>query len=141
MPFSRRFLRLSLYIFSIAYLLNLAWEFGHAPLYVAAFDIYSHLPIAAVGDGIAILAIYLVVAIVRRNFLWIKGFGVIELFLVLVLGAAFASFNEIINVFYLGRWAYTAAMPLLPGGLGLTPILQMLLLPLLSFWIAGRLIK
>ena len=38
-----------------------------------------------------------------------------------------------------GEWAYNAAMPLIPGlRVGLTPALQMVLLILLTFWLAQR---
>jgi len=49
-----------------------------------------------------------------------------------VLGLAYAALAA-------GRWSYTERMPVVPGlGAGLWPLLQMTLLPPLTFWIARR---
>ena len=42
-------------------------------------------------------------------------------------------------IHWLHRWSYTAQMPLIPGlEIGVTPVLQMLVLPPLIFWMLGQ---
>lgn len=43
-------------------------------------------------------------------------------------GVAYTAFSEWLNVYRLGSWAYTQAMPLL-GGIGITPLLQWVIVP------------
>lgn len=53
--------------------------------------------------------------------------------LVLLLGLGYTAFSEWYNIAVRGSWAYTTAMPLIPGtGLGLTPMLQWIVVPLLA---------
>jgi hypothetical protein len=59
-----------------------------------------------------------------------------------VLGLAYAALVEQAAL-GAGRWSYTERMPVVPGlGAGLWPLLQMTLLPPLTFWVsrwwAGR---
>jgi hypothetical protein len=55
-----------------------------------------------------------------------------------VLGLAYAVLVEHAAL-AAGRWSYTERMPVVPGlGAGLWPLLQMTLLPPLTFWIARR---
>jgi len=62
--------------------------------------------------------------------------GVVLVVVGLVLGVA----NELLALAF-GRWWYTAAMPLLPWyHVGLWPVLQLLLLPLLTFYLVKKII-
>ncbi len=45
---------------------------------------------------------------------------------------------ELRAVFWENRWAYTDWMPTV-WGIGLVPVLQLLILPFLIFWLVGRL--
>ena len=56
-----------------------------------------------------------------------------------MLGAAYTIFSERLNVQVRRSWAYTAAMPVLPGlGTGLAPLLQWLVVPSLAFAITAH---
>ncbi len=44
---------------------------------------------------------------------------------------------EFVNVYWLGRWAYAERMPLVLG-VGVTPLLQWVLVPPLPLWLARR---
>jgi hypothetical protein len=57
-------------------------------------------------------------------------------------GVAYTAFSEWLNVAVRRSWAYAEAMPTLPlpGGfaLGLSPLLQWLVVPAVAFWLARR---
>lgn len=51
---------------------------------------------------------------------------------------AYTVFSEWLNVAILKSWAYSSAMPLLPPlGTGLTPVLQWIIVPILTWAMAG----
>ena len=56
----------------------------------------------------------------------------------LAAGLGFTVFSEWYNVYILGAWAYQPAMPLV-AGIGLTPLLQWVVVPTLMLFIARRL--
>ena len=56
----------------------------------------------------------------------------------LAAGLGFTVFSEWYNVYVTGAWAYQPAMPLV-AGIGLTPLLQWLVVPLSMLFIARRL--
>ena len=59
--------------------------------------------------------------------------------LMLMSGFTLAMLIEWGAVHVLGRWSYAANMPLLPGlGIGVVPILQMLVLPPVIFKVTAR---
>lgn len=72
--------------------------------------------------------------IMFRHFAWYGYPSKKTLAFMLVAGLCIAIGVEWVAIAILGRWTYTANMPLLPGlNLGLVPLLQMLLLPPLIF--------
>ncbi len=61
--------------------------------------------------------------------------------LAIALGVAYTGFSEWLNVYLRRSWAYSDWMPLIPLGghrIGLSPILQWLLVPAFSLWAASR---
>ena len=59
--------------------------------------------------------------------------------LTILLGVAYTSFSEWLNVSIRGSWAYSPLMPVVPGtGIGLSPLLQWILLPALGLAVARR---
>ncbi len=59
--------------------------------------------------------------------------------LVLVLGIGYTVFSEWLNVEVRATWTYTAQMPLMPPlGTGLTPLLQWLIVPTLTWALLAR---
>lgn len=124
-------------IFVVAVMGNYPWELAQAPLYVGMSSfraIWWHCFVASLGDGLLVLGIFAVGWLLRREHTWFvhpgaQGYGVMVM-TGLVIGVAI----EWIAVHLLGRWLYTAAMPLVPGlAVGMVPIIQMLVLPPLVF--------
>ena len=60
--------------------------------------------------------------------------------LTLLLGLAYTGFSEWLNVSVRESWAYSEWMPVIPitGGIGLSPLLQWVVVPSLAFWVSWR---
>ncbi|MBW3564510.1 MAG: hypothetical protein KY459_07280 [Acidobacteria bacterium] len=72
---------------------------------------------------------------------WFVVMDWMRLALILVTGLVLAFLVELIAVHRLRRWEYGDRMPRIPGlRVGWIPILQMLVLPSLIFWTAGRIL-
>lgn len=61
----------------------------------------------------------------------------------IAIGVAYTGFSEWLNVSVRRSWAYSDWMPVLPiaGGIGLSPLLQWVVIPALALWCATRRIK
>jgi len=96
----------------------------------------------SLGDGLLVLLIFALGWAVLRRRDWFTRPGVRGYAVMLIAGLAIAISVELVAVHALGRWAYTARMPIVPGlGVGLAPVAQMLVLPPIIFrvvvsWIA-----
>lgn len=123
--------------------LHLVWEIVHLPLYTLWDDpdrarVAAYVLHCLLGDVLIAVSVYLLTAIVFRDLVWplhrlwtAGGF-------MLVVGLGFTIFSEWVNVYVTGAWAYQPAMPLV-AGIGLTPLLQWLVVPTLMLFIARRL--
>lgn len=78
-------------------------------------------------DALMAAAVFLAIGFLLRNWQWAKSFnrGWVMLWIVLPVWQATV---EYYSVYIAQRWAYAEAMPLI-FGIGLSPILQMLILP------------
>jgi hypothetical protein len=62
---------------------------------------------------------------------WFKRIGAMTI----ALGLVFTAYSEWVNVYVRGSWAYSPAMPIVPGlGVGLSPLLQWCVVPALALW-------
>jgi uncharacterized membrane protein YqjE len=117
----------------LAFVLNLVWEMAHVKLYSIGMQADS-LRIAqavlhcSLGDVVIALAMFALAGIV----LWRADWPVSRPWsggIMIVIGAiAFTAWSEWYNVYRAGSWGYTASMPLI-FGIGLSPLLQWLILP------------
>ena len=130
-------------LFIVAVLLNYVWELAQGPLYVG-METYNtgvlwHCFVASLGDGVMVLLIVAVGRVSFGRWDWFDRPHIGEYLLMLTAGLVFAVVVEIVGVHILGRWQYSDLMPTLPGlAIGLVPIAQMLILPLLIFRIAAK---
>ncbi len=123
--------------------LNLAWEIAQLPLYTLwhegspAFIIFSvaHCTVGDVMIGAAALALGLIVTRAAE----VEQWHFVRLALVTVLaGTVYTVFSEWMNTVTRQSWAYSELMPVLPlfgAEIGLSPIAQWLILPLLALWL------
>ena len=70
---------------------------------------------------------------------WFIEAGLRGFILILGLGLLIGTGLESAEVHILAKWSYTPSMPIVPGlRIGLVPILQMLILPPLIFWLGTQ---
>lgn len=127
---------------SLAALLNLAWEIAQLPLYTIFHEgrpgqIAFAVAHCTAGDVLIALACYLVASAVTHDLAWPwhrPGLGVA---VAIIIGVTYAVFSEWLNVSVRGSWAYTEAMPQI-SDIGLTPLLQWVLMPLAALWFARQ---
>jgi hypothetical protein len=127
---------------------NLVWELGHMPLYTLWVEgTWGEIAYAVlhctVGDVmIAGICLLLSLAIIGRSAWPRVRFGAVALATILM-ALSYTVFSEWLNTEVQGNWAYREAMPRLPGlGIGLTPILQWIFVPVLAFrWAVRGVVK
>lgn len=132
-------IRLALYSLGV----NFVWEMLQAPLFVGMlemprWDATALCLQAAAGDAVMIVIAFAVVTMSVRDRTWMlrPRFGPLGAFAFLAASQGLAL--EWVSL-RLERWTYGPAMPVEPiFGLGLTPILQWLILPLGILWAVGR---
>jgi hypothetical protein len=120
-------------LFAISVPPNFIWEVAQMPLYVEdgkLLEFAAHCIVPSLGDGVIVLMIFGVGWIVWRRVDWFVRTAWSARILMLMTGLVIAVLVEWVAVYGFGRWSYTANMPLLPVlNIGLSPVLQMLLLP------------
>ena len=129
-------------LFSVAVGINFIWEMAQMPLYKdMPFDVLFSWWLcfrASVGDGVIVLAIWAIGATVFRRADWFTPLQPTSTIILLLSGAAIAVGIEI-HAISTGRWAYSELMPLLPAvDVGMSPFVQLLLLPFISMKLAIR---
>ena|SRR3989338_1063171 len=126
-----------LVIFISAFFLNLVWETLHQSLYISSspmptlfgFILYQ----CAFRDALLILLLYWIICAGTQDWLWIIAVKK-HAFFVIVLGIFLSIVIELQHVYVVHDWSYTASMPLLPFiPVGLSPVAQLVVTPLLSF--------
>ena len=124
-----------------ATLLHFAWEMAHMPLYRVAepsgWRMVGGCTQATLGDAIMTLLAYATAAVLTRRRLWLVAPRALELTTFLGVGLAMTVALEWWNVSVRHSWAYSADMPV-TAGIGLSPIVQWIVLPPLIIWLARR---
>ena len=134
-------------VFVFALLLNYPWELIQAPLYegMAAARHWEAVKVctrATLGDGAIMLLAYWVVAAAKRNRWWLLHPMAFERASFVAVGATVTIVLESLATqsdHAQWGWRYAEAMPIVPGiGVGLSPLLQWIILPLLLLWFVQR---
>lgn len=124
--------------------LNLAWEIAQLPLYTLwreapaswiAFSV-AHCTVGDALIGVSALAAALVLTRAAEPARW--GWARVAI-LTAVLAATYTVFSEWMNAGLLRNWEYSEWMPVLTLGgvrVGLSPLLQSVLVPPLALWFA-----
>lgn len=135
--------------FLISFLLHLTWENLQAPLFQAYESFAQHFPICfyatITGDMIFMAIIYLVIALGNRDKYWIsnpKSYRHLATWILpVIVGVLIAISFELWAIYVVERWSYDA-MPLIPIlNIGLTPVLQMIFVPLLTIYLSSIYLK
>ena len=131
--------KMILFYFVISFILHLLWENLQAPLYADFISFQQHfllcLTAAATGDMVFMAIIYLMLAAAYRSTGWMSdrhSYAQPATWLLPVfMGIPLAVMTELRAVYVVHRWAYATTMLLLPFyHVGLTPVLQMIIVPL-----------
>lgn len=130
-------------IFGWAALFNFVWEMTQAFAYTGMgptfLDGLIVCGVASLVDGLIILGIYGSGVVVFRRWDWIRAPGPSEYFFMVAAGFLLSVIVELNAVYRRGEWGYLPIMPVLPFlGVGLLPVLQMVLLPPVVFALAAR---
>lgn len=133
-----KFIQLLLFVFG----LNFVWEIFQMPLYKNSASSFLDSAIihmrASLGDVLIFGIIYLLGLLIFKNNTWIfqKKYGP------LIFSVICGFFIAIIIEKYalaIGRWEYEKSMPIIPlVHVGLTPALQMIILPAIIIKIARK---
>jgi hypothetical protein len=134
---------LTLKIFGWAVSLNFVWEMAQAFFYTemgpSLLDGLIVCGLASLVDGLIILGIYGSGVVIFRRTGWIRRPRFAGYFLMLTAGFSVSAIIELNAVYHRGAWGYLPMMPILPFfGVGLLPVLQMVLLPPIIFVIVAR---
>lgn len=135
--------------FATSFILHLIWENAQMPLFdapgISLWDSFTMCLFAtATGDMLFMLTLHLTVAVIHRNLWWLSdrtAYSHPATWIVpVVIGALLAVSFELWAVYVDDRWVY-GSMPIIPVvKVGLTPVLQMILIPLaviaISRWFA-----
>jgi hypothetical protein len=118
---------------ALAFVLNLAWEIAQVRLYTiwAAADGMSvawALLHCSLGDVVIALAMFALAGIVLRRADWPASRPWAGGTIVVIGAMVFTAWSEWFNVYRAGSWGYAASMPMILG-IGLSPLLQWLILP------------
>ena len=129
-------------IFLLATAVNYAWELAQTPLYAGVEfpGALWHCFVASLGDGLLVLFIYATVAIVARSPDWYMRPTARPYLAMAVTGLTVGVAVEWWGLHIARRWQYSELMPMVAAaGVGLAPVLQMVLLPPAIFAVARRL--
>ncbi|WP_161889510.1 hypothetical protein [Pontibacter russatus] len=89
--------RVSGLVYVVGFLPNLIWENAQTPLYFGYNGFYSHFTaclVAAVVDALAILQLYLLLAVYHRSLYWPMGAGPWQYLFLAFLGGLLAAWFE-----------------------------------------------
>lgn len=132
-------------VYAVAVAANYPWELAQSSLYegMGGFGaMVWHCFVASLGDGLLVLLIFGVGWLAFGRARWFVRPGIAGFGLMLAAGLVVAVAVEWAALYVFRRWSYTARMPLVPGlGVGIVPVLQMVILPPLVFRIAGGISK
>ena len=125
---------------------NLAWEFLQMPLYTIWWTgTWREIAFAALhctgGDVLIALSSLTFALLVAGNGAWPHERYRLVAATVMALGVAYTIFSEWLNIVVRATWAYAEPMPVIAlfgVEVGLSPLLQWIVVPLAAFWWARR---
>jgi hypothetical protein len=118
---------------ALAFILNLVWEIAQVRLYTIwaeadRLSVARALLHCSLGDVLIALALFALAGLALRRADWPASRQWAGGAIVVTGALAYTAWSEWYNVYRAGSWTYTANMPLI-FGIGLSPLLQWLLLP------------
>ena len=131
-------------IIILAFFLNFAWELIQIPLFKNPAYNFNHITfcaLATLADILMVLLLYFGLAVIFKDPFWIQDLKFKRLFLLILIGGAGAVLFEMRHL-SLGSWEYDKSMPIIPVvNVGLVPVLQFMILPLLIYSLSYKRLK
>jgi len=130
-----------------ALLLNYPWEFLQTPLFAemrsaSHWEAVKTCTRATAGDAVIMLAAFWTVAAFAGTRQWIAATPTVgRLVLFVSVGTLITTVIEwlVQKGWWIDSWRYSELMPVLPGiGVGVSPVLQWVLIPPLTAWFVRR---
>ena len=125
-------------ILGTAFILNLAWEMAQMFAYAGMSQVSGRSLIvclgAALGDALYVMCVYWIGKAIRGTPLWICKLNVRSVIAISLVGILTPAVIERFGTAE-RLWAYRDNMPLLPFHIGLWPVLQFMMTPILTFWV------
>jgi hypothetical protein len=118
---------------ALAFALNLTWEIAHVRLYTI-WDAADGTSLAwallhcSLGDALIALATFALAGVALGRADWPASRPLAGGAIVVIGAMAFTAWSEWYNVYRAGSWGYAASMPTV-FGIGVSPLLQWLILP------------
>ncbi len=129
----------------VAFLLHFTWENIQCPVFFehGSYDAsLGSMALASLGDVGITWVLYAAVAGVSRRWRWSAQGWSWRQWLTLMGLALATSWAIEAHALANHRWSYTALAPLLPGtNVSVVPVLQLLALTPLAFWLADRVVR
>lgn len=124
-------------IFTTAVILNFSWEMLQMPFFneMSFTDWQDWLLCfkASISDAGLVLSILFIGRVLFKDWEWHQNLDILKLGYLILFGFVIAVYFEV-DALNTARWSYSKLMPTLPLiGVGLVPVIQMLILPVLSF--------
>ncbi len=132
------------HIVIFAFLLNFIWELVQMPLFAGAADFVPYQTIfhcmkATLGDVVISLVAFAGACRIARSRTWIISMNKSDIVCFLAIGLVITIVFELLATGPLNRWEYGELMPVIPViGIGVTPVAQWVILPLLQLWFVKR---
>ena len=137
-------------ILIFAFLLNYPWEFLQAPFFegmavATHWDAVKVCTRATFGDAVIMLIAYWSVAVAASDRWWLRAPSRVQMLGFIAAGVIITVAIEHFATQSMDPscgWRYAETMPIVPVvGIGLTPLLQWLLIPPLAIWFVRRQLK
>lgn len=130
--------------FGTSFFLHLLWENLQAPLYVGYTSFAQHFWIclrATFGDMLFMSILYGILALLHRDLAWIGHKSVLYPFtwIVITLAGFFLAIGFEYWALSVHRWEYDAMPTIL--GIGIFPVLQMIVIPLATLSISRSVVR
>lgn len=126
----------------LAFVLHGMWEIVQLPLYTLWENpdhrrVVLSLLHCTAGDVLIATSLFLLTAAPFRSFTWPVRQAWFGGSVMIAAGLVFTIFSEWYNVYRAGAWSYAASMPLV-AGIGLSPLMQWIVVPVLMISMIRR---
>ena len=129
-------------ILMFSFMLNYMWESVHEAFLYKVFKCMADtyvlmILIASVYDAFIIAGIYLGIAVLWKDIIWLQKMRGAQIYAACLAGLAIAAIIEYRYALVTKEWSYTPLMPTVCG-IGVSPLIQLSTTGLLAFWLTRR---